>query len=487
VVGIFDALVQYSPNSVVTWSRETFGLNQKPVTVTGITLVTLLLGAAFAVAALRDRRVGIAGFVAFGVVGGWAAARSPLGSAGLAWLSAALAVAVGVATLLFLLRSLPFAPSGLDLPERLVSTPERRHFLGGAGAAVFWGAFGSGLGRLLRQRHSVEDDRARVAATLADGLSGTDGGALATPDAEASRFDALVDGISPLVTPNDEFYRIDTALVVPQVELDGWKLTIKGMVRNEIELTFADLAEMAQLDEHVTLSCVSNEVGGSLVGNARWTGVSLPALLDMAGVEPGATQIVGRSVDGWTAGFPTEIAYDGRPAMVALTMNGEPLPVAHGFPARLVVPGLYGYVSATKWLEEIELTTWEDFDAYWIPRGWSKLGPIKTQSRIDVPRKGATVSAGRTAVAGVAWGGDRSVDAVEVRVDSGPWMAATLSEELAESSWRQWFVEWDAVPGRHEIQVRATDGGGTTQTVDRAPPAPSGATGYHTVEVDVQS
>lgn len=297
-------------------------------------------------------------------------------------------------------------------------------------------------------------------------------------------FDA-VDGVSTLITPNDDFYLIDTAFSPPQVDPADWNLTIKGMVDNEISLTFDDLLAMDQIEEVITLSCVSNEVGGGLVGNAVWTGVPLATLLDMAGVQEGAGQIVGRSVDDWTGGFPTEVAYDGRPAMVALTMNGEPLPVQHGFPARLVVPGLYGYVSATKWLSEIELTTWEGYDGYWIPRGWAKEGPIKTQSRIDVPNNGATVPAGPTAIAGVAWAGKRSVDRVEVRIDDGEWIEATLSGELSENSWRQWMINWDTPPGDHAVHVRATDGDGDTQTPDRTPVAPDGATGHHAIRVRV--
>ena len=196
-------------------------------------------------------------------------------------------------------------------------------------------------------------------------------------------------------------------------------------------------------------------------------------------------QLVGRAVDGWTAGFPTEVVADGRPCMVAVTMNGEPLPVKHGFPARLIIPGLYGYVSATKWLTEIELTTWEAFDGYWIPRGWAKEGPIKTQSRIDVPRAGATLTAGPTAIAGVAWAPTRSIERVEVRVDDGRWHSARLSGVLSEHTWVQWTHMWEATPGAHRLQVRATDGDGNTQTADLAPPAPSGATGYHTIRVEV--
>jgi hypothetical protein len=257
------------------------------------------------------------------------------------------------------------------------------------------------------------------------------------------------------------------------------------MVDNELELGLDDLLAMDLVDEYVTLSCVSNEVGGDLVGNTWWTGVLLADVLDRAGVADTADQIVGRSVDGWTAGFPTEVAFDGRPAMVAVAMGGEPLPAEHGFPARLVVPGLYGYVSATKWLSEIELTTWDGFDGYWIPRGWAKDGPIKTQSRIDVPRRDATVAAGPTTIAGVAWAPTRSIDRVEVRVDDESWREARLSGELSDSSWVQWALDWDADPGSHRLQVRATDGTGETQTSELATPAPDGATGWHTVRVQV--
>ena len=224
---------------------------------------------------------------------------------------------------------------------------------------------------------------------------------------------------------------------------------------------------MPQVQEAVTLSCVSNEVGGNLVGNAIWQGVPLRTLLDRAGVQTGATQIVGTSVDGFTAGFPTAALDDGRTALVAVGMNGEPLPAVHGFPARLVIAGLYGYVSATKWLSEIRLTTLEDFDGYWIPRGWSKEGPIKTQSRIDVPKSGANLSAGTMAIAGVAWapGPNRGITKVEVQIDDGDWVEAKLGDVLSDETWREWMIEWDAVPGSHTAQVRATDGTGETQTV----------------------
>ncbi len=294
-----------------------------------------------------------------------------------------------------------------------------------------------------------------------------------------------VPGLSEYVTPTADFYRIDTALFVPRVSTDGWSLTIHGMVDHPFELSYEDLLAMPMVEEPVTIACVSNEVGGDLIGNAVWRGVPLPMLLERAGVQSGATQIVGRSIDDFTVGFPTELALDGRTALVAVGMNGEPLPSKHGFPARLIVAGLYGYVSATKWLRDIVLTRLEDFDAYWVPRGWSKEGPIKTESRIDVPRDGASVSSGRVAVAGVAWAPTRGITAVEVQIDDGSWQRARLGEVANDNTWVQWLYDWDAPPGGHQLSVRATDGTGQVQTSDSSPPAPNGATGYHSRTVTV--
>jgi DMSO/TMAO reductase YedYZ molybdopterin-dependent catalytic subunit len=289
-----------------------------------------------------------------------------------------------------------------------------------------------------------------------------------------------------VVTPNDSFYKIDTALSVPRVDLDTWAMKITGLVDRPFELTYDDLLDFSMVERYVTLSCVSNRVGGGLVGNAKWLGVPLNEILEQAGVQAGAEQIVGRSVDGFTVGFPTEVAFDGREALVAVGMNDEPLPFDHGFPARLVVAGLYGYVSATKWLAEIELTTWDSFDAYWVPRGWAKEAPIKTQSRIDTPQPNARVAAGSRPIAGVAWAPGRGISRVEVQVDDRGWQDATLSEPLSTESWRQWSVDWDAEPGSYTLQVRATDGTGETQTSVRQPPRPDGATSYHTISVVVE-
>ncbi len=307
--------------------------------------------------------------------------------------------------------------------------------------------------------------------------------------AALSTLDNEVAGISSYVTPNDSFYRIDTAFGrVPQVDPERWRLRISGMVDNPYELTFAEIQDMDLSDYVITLSCVSNEVGGEYVDNAVWTGVPLSVILDRAGVQPGASQVVGRSVDDWTAGFPTPVVYDGRNAILAIGMNNEFLPTDHGFPARLVVAGLYGYVSAVKWLKEIHLTTWDGFDGYWIPRGWSKEGPIKTQSRIDVPSRGDRLRAGETTpIAGIAWAPTRGIERVEVNIDDEGWQDCQLGEAIGDESWVQWHYSWTPTEGRHRIQVRATDSDGFTQSSREVRPAPNGAEGWHTVNINVSA
>jgi DMSO/TMAO reductase YedYZ molybdopterin-dependent catalytic subunit len=252
------------------------------------------------------------------------------------------------------------------------------------------------------------------------------------------------------------------------------------MVDHERTYRYQDILDMDMIEERITMTCVSNEVGGGLVGNAAWLGVPLDDLLDRAGIQKGADQVVGRAFDGFTTGFPVDVL-DGRPAMLAVGMNGEPLPLVHGFPARIIVPGLYGFVSATKWLTEIELTTFADFDQYWVKRDWSDRGPIKTMSRIDTPRGLGKVQAGRAKIGGVAWAQTRGIEKVEVKLDDGAWTEATLAEEDSTLTWRQWVYEFDAKPGRHQVTCRATDGTGTTQTEERARPFPDGASGWHSV------
>jgi DMSO/TMAO reductase YedYZ molybdopterin-dependent catalytic subunit len=310
---------------------------------------------------------------------------------------------------------------------------------------------------------------------------------LPQPPADAS---IDVPGMPKLITPASTFYLIDTALTSPRIDANNWKLSVKGAVDNPVEFSYKDLLGMPTREADITLSCVSNTVGGGLVSNGRWTGVLLSDVLEEAGmsrdkITSASRQLVGRSVDGFTTGFKTDIALDGRNALVAFGLNGSELPVQHGYPVRLVIPGLYGYVSATKWLTEIELTNW-NFDAYWIQRTWSKEGPVKTQSRIDTISAGDNLSAGKNPIGGIAWAPHRGIEKVEVSTDGGQtWNTARLAKQLAEDTWRQYVYDWEVNPGDYTIQVRATDGNGETQTASKAPPHPSGATGYHTIDVTV--
>ena len=470
VLAVGAAVIDRVPVGVKNLAIAVFGTGDKIALIIGTLVLCALAGAALGLLARRNLAAAAVGFALFGLVGVAAAAGDPQASVALTAVTVAAGVVTGIAVLRWLLRAIPGADSG-PLPE---GSGGRRRFLRLVGGTALAAVAAGAAGRWLTQRGMAEVSRANVRVPA--------------PAAAVARLDPDVSvdvaGVEPFVTPNADFYRIDTALAVPRVDATTWRLRVTGMVDRPLELSFDELVAAGTEEHWTTLCCVSNLVGGRLIGNALWGGVPLATVLDLAGVQLGATQIVGRSVDGWTAGFPTEVAYDGRAAMVAVTMNGEPLPIAHGFPARLVVPGLYGYVSATKWLSEIELTTWEAFDAYWVPRGWSKEGPVKTQSRIDAPRPG-TVAAGRIAVAGVAWAQGRGVERVEVSVDEGEWHSATLAEVPNVDTWRQWVWEWDATPGSHVLQVRATDGNGETQTAQRQGVMPDGATGYHRVMVQV--
>lgn len=295
-----------------------------------------------------------------------------------------------------------------------------------------------------------------------------------------------IPGLTPFVTANADFYRIDTALQVPTIDPGAWTLKITGMVENEVSLTFAELLAKP-LEEHlVTLACVSNDVGGDLIGNALWLGYPIRALLAQAVPRAGADMVLSTSVDGFTAGTPLSVLQDANTnALLAVGMNGAPLPLEHGFPVRMVVPGLYGYVSATKWVVELKVTKFSEDQGYWTPRGWDAKGPVKLASRIDAPRAGSTVAAGTVAVAGVAWEQHVGVKSVEVQIDDGPWVEATLADSVSADTWRQWVYRWPAPKGSHRIRVRATDANGTTQSQAYRPPAPNGAEGWHAITVTV--
>ena len=354
--------------------------------------------------------------------------------------------------------------------------PDRRRFLVSSGIAAAAAAAGTFAGRELATRRDV---------TLARNALHFPRPAVTAPPLPAGS-DLHIPGLSSFITPNDSFYRVDTALLLPQVDPATWQLRIHGMVQREVTITFAELLRRPLIEDYVTLTCVSDPVGGPYVGNAKWLGASLADLIRQARPRAGASQLLCTSVDGFTSGTPLQVVLDGRDALLAVAMNGTALPVEHGFPARMVIPGLYGYVSATKWVTDIEVTTFAAATPYWADRGWSQQAPIKTESRIDVPAIGSTLRPGPTQVAGVAWAQHKGVAAVEVRVDRGPWHEARLAAVPDIDTWRQWVWEWQATPGSHLLEARATDKTGYTQTAVQAQPPPNGASGYPSAAVTVR-
>ena len=472
VEGMGNWVIDNVPTPVKEFAIATFGTNDKLVLLIGIATVSVLIGALVGVGARRRFGLAIVVFGCFALFAAFAASASQDVSLGVAMIPGGAAALAGLATIQLMLRS--SAPGAME-GESLQAS--RRRFLLGAGAVFGLAVASAAVGRnLLTQARRVIAGREDVVLPAA---------AIPRPPVPATA-ELGVEGLTPIIVPNSDFYRIDTAFAVPRVVIEEWTLGVSGMVDRPYQIDFYDLLDMRMVEMDVTLSCVSNPIGGDLVGNARWLGVPLSEILDRAGVDPDAEQVVGRSIDNFTVGFPIEAVYDGREAMVAVGMNGEPLPIEHGFPARLVVAGLYGYVSATKWLTSIELTGWDDFDAYWIPRGWAKEGPVKTQSRIDTPGHRQRIPPGARTVAGVAWAPDRGISKVEVQLGDGQdWVEAELSEALSVSAWVQWRITWDAPSGEHLLRVRATDGTGALQDERVRPPAPDGATGWHTQRVVV--
>lgn len=483
VTQVGNRVIDAAPPWLKTFAIETFGTADKPVLIGGVLVVLLIIAGLLGTLARRHRFAAQAGIALFGGIG----AAAALGGEG-GPVAAVPSIVGGIAgvVVLGLLAARAWPESSREShedPAPIPSRPSRRIFLRTAGVVAAVGVAAAAGGRVLRQRFDAAVERAKVVLPRPRRP-------LPPVSAEEVSFD--VAGLTPFVTPNNAFYRIDTALEVPQVALADWTLEIGGMVKRPLTFTYDDLLARDLVEADVTLTCVSNEVGGNLAGNARWLGVPLEELLEEAGVDPEADQVVGRSVDGYTCGFPVEAVGDGRTALVAVGMNGEPLPVAHGFPARLVVAGLYGYVSATKWLREIELTRFDRFDQYWVPRGWDAKAPVKTASRIDTPRSLSRMPAGVVAVAGVAWAQGRGITDVEVRVDDGPWRRCDLAGlplrdgEPTNETWRQWMLPVELGPGRHTITCRATDGSGAIQTEQRSEPRPNGATGWHSVVVIVE-
>jgi DMSO/TMAO reductase YedYZ molybdopterin-dependent catalytic subunit len=541
VLAVGQAAIDLAPPQVKEFAISAFGANDKTALLGGILVILALYAAAVGILAVRRFALGLCGLAVFAAIGLAAALTRPTATVGYVVPTLAGSVA-GAVALFWLARAAaglgappealyppgpdpelidpagPAArawqawqpgPTGPDRPaqpprpdppgdaapaaragpayaftgpadpadQRPSGWPARRQFLFTAGAAAGTAALGTLAGKNLAHEHNIATARTDIRfprpATLAPPLPA--GSNLGLP------------GLSSFVTPDRSFYRVDTALLVPQVDPARWSLRIHGMVQREVTITFADLLRRPLIEAWVTLTCVSNPVGGPYVGNARWLGASLASLIRQARPRAGANQLLCTSVDGFTSGTPLPVVLDGRDALLAVAMNGVALPIEHGFPARMVVPGLYGYVSATKWVTDIEVTTFAAARAFWAQRGWSQLAPIKTECRIDVPAAGAKPTPGRTSVAGVAWAQHKGIAAVEVRVDGDPWHQARLATVPGIDTWRQWVWDWPATPGTHTLEARATDATGYTQTAVQADTIPNGASGYPSVQVTVRT
>ena len=497
VLAVGEFIVDVTPGDVVRTSIETLGNSQKIVLLSSITILSILFGGFLGLLSRRYSDLSYTLFILFGVFGGWTLNRDPLTSTTAALSLSAMATLIGLSAFVFLNNVLD-QPASTNFEDPKHRYADRRQFLSWAtGISVAAGTM-TGAGRFLLKDDTVQSIREKIVLPTIEEKTSLENSASTSTDLSSSVTTTLPDetdfltfsemneikGISPYITPNKDFYRIDTALRVPTIEPAEWSLTLDGLVENPYELSYEEILEMDLTKKDVTLTCVSNEIGGPLVGNAVWTGIPLSEIISKSKPLPEAQQLMCHSVDGFTAGFPIENIFDGRTALLAVGMNGRPLPVIHGFPARLVVAGLYGYVSAVKWIKRIELCTWDGNDGYWIPRGWSKKAPIKISSRIDVPKE-RKINSGINAIAGVAWAPLSGVKTVEISFDSGPWEECNLGVSLSGESWTQWAYKWDAVPGRHEIKVRAIDNNGVVQSSSIASPAPNGAEGYHQISVRV--
>lgn len=465
------AVVNLTPGPAKEWAIQTFGTNDKAFLTVMVLVVVALLAAIAAVWERARIPLGSLALLAAGAAGCAAVLAQP-GAGPADLIPTVLGTGAGIAVL----RVLTAQRGGGAEDDSPQPDPRRRRSLmtlGFLGAGAL-----SGVGGLLlnRRLQSVSGDRDAFALPQVPQPEPP-----IPPDVQPKAA-----GLPSFITSNADFYRIDTALRAPQLSREDWKLRIHGMVDREITYTFADLQRFTAVQKTVTLMCVSNPVGGDLISNAVWTGYRMRELLREAGIHRDADMVLSTSVDGFTIGTPVEALTDDRDSLLAVGMNGVPLPVEHGYPARMVVPGLYGFVSATKWVVDLEVTRFDKAEAYWTRLGWSAQAPIKTGSRIDVPRPGQRLGAGPVTLGGVAWAQHRGVKAVEVRIDDGDWKPAQLGSAYSNDTWRLWTFDWQAAPGPHTITVRATDNTGAVQTSDVSSPAPDGATGWPSISVDVR-
>ena len=478
VPAVGELIIGLLPASLVNWGKDTLGTADKPVLLIMIFAGVLVLAGWAGQLELRRPYGGVTIFIGLAVIAVVALAAAADVQV-LGYLTVLIGLFLGYLALRVMINWLRGWRAQRGVQGGAAGNAEsaaRRRFLGltmllGATATIT--AIASRV--LLNAAGAVSEARSRSQ------LPGAAKSAAPVP----AGADLQVRGLTPYQTPNDDFYRIDTALQIPLIDPAAWSLTITGMVEKEITISYADLIAKPLVEHYTTLTCVSNEVGGDLAGNALWLGYPIRQLLAEAKPRPGADMVLSTSDDGWTAGTPlTALTDPDREALLAIGMNGEALPIEHGFPVRMVVPGLYGYVSATKWVRSLKVTTFDEDEGYWTPLGWAALGPIKIASRIDVPRR--SVQAGNVVVAGVAWAQHVGIAGVQVQVDGGDWQPADLAETTGPDTWRQWRFSWPATEGTHELAVRATDAKGNLQTAAEAPPAPDGATGYHKIKVKVR-
>ncbi|WP_410661793.1 molybdopterin-dependent oxidoreductase [Amycolatopsis sp. lyj-112] len=471
-LAVGNGAIDLTPVELKDFAVRTFGVYDKLVLLGGMAVVMVLAAAAAGVASRRSPIPGMVLIAAFGLLGAFAVSQRPDLSL-IALLAPLASLIAGVAVFAWLHHLATERMLAKEEDSDGEVAPTRRSvLLAGAGAVVAAGAAGAG-GQLLAGSRDAESSRAAVGALTV---------ARPAPPIPADADFAKL-GTPPFLTPNRDFYRVDTALSLPQVRTEDWSLRLHGMVGKEMRYSYSDIRDRPLIERTITMTCVSNEVGGTYVSTANFIGVDLGDLLREAEILPGAEQIFSTSVDGWTSGSPVLAALEKeRGAMLAIGMNGEPLPIEHGFPARLVIPGLYGYVSATKWVKDLEITTWKARRAYWLDRGWGEQAPIKTQSRIDSPKGFDTVPAGKVRISGIAWAQHTGVERVEVRLGAnGNWQPAMLSREVGLNTWRMWWTEFDVPAGSHQVVVRAVDKSGYTQTDARAGTVPDGATGWHTI------
>jgi DMSO/TMAO reductase YedYZ molybdopterin-dependent catalytic subunit len=470
VVSVAELVIRLTPGPVVEQAIQLLGHRDKPFLVAVILVLTTGLFAYAGSLARRNLWAANLVFVALAVFAGVAVRLQPA-STTIDLLPVAVGLLVWLVCLPLLTERLRRATAPGDDGEPVGADPTRRGFVLRVGAIGVLGVTLAVAGRAVGSgRRNVEESRRLLR------LSGV------TPPRVPRRAVLGVEGISPWMTPADEFYRIHTAIVVPTIEPSGWSLRIHGMVDREVTLTYEELVARELTESWITLNCVSNPVGGPLIGNARWSGVRLADLLALAGVEPDADAVLQTSEDGWTCGTPLAAMTDRRDAMLAVAMNGKPLPIDHGFPVRTIVPGLYGYVSACKWVVDLEVTRFDRIDAYWTQRGWAEQGPVKMSSRIDVPGSGSEVAAGEVRIGGVAWAQHIGIEAVEIAIDGGDWVPAQISNPPTDDTWVQWAATISASEGDHVVRVRATDKTGLVQTGVERDVLPDGSTGWHEIE-----